>query len=972
MFQLTEEKHANRDVSGRLRLLEHIQGPFVLQTAAGMAEPSPEQLADAYLMAVAPAYAIAPDQLTSLAVSFADSADESGTRIHRDQVKEVAGSTVVSYTQSHGGMPVWGSDFAVHIATNPMRVTSSSSNLHDQITLANDAPQATAASKRIANPATLAQILGVGSTGGVSRINGVRMLVYRYDPAQRTEPGTSDESVSFEPVVPDLPLPPLPPSFRAGEYYAAAEVLFDHAPPDMEELHWRALIEPVTGSVLYLRPLVAHATALVFKVDPITQTGDPSKTPAAPEADLNLCRTRVDLADLLPRSPQDLTGTLTDIREIEAPTSTEPTTSSPYAFDYTSKTTDFAAVNGYYHVNWFFNLIKGMGIDPATYFDGTAFPVSVDAWSLGGSTNVNAHCPGNASGNGIGHFCFASAQAGQTLGIGCDVRVVIHEFGHALLWDHVNSPNFGFAHSAGDALGAILMDPDSLAPDRFLTFPWPQLPTGPLDRRHDRKVADGWGWFGSRYNTQYNGEQVLSTTLFRLYRALGGDSSHRADRAWAARYVAYLIIKAIGTLTSTTTNPEVFAVALMNADLTTTNFEGHPGGAVHKVIRWAFEKQGLYQPNATPGTPSPVTQEGQPPVVDVYIDDGRKGEYPFLYSFWESQDMWVRRSPDGGGTHEDPVVGRTNYMYVRVKNRGTAAATKVSVKAYHCNPGAGLAWPDHWSPMDVPVLSAPSPIPSGGDLVLGPFAWTPAISGHECLLAIASAHGDAACDTTVNGPVAHSRFVPFDNNIGQRNVHPVRVPSVAKLPERFRKIRMDVVNPFTKTARVEMVAHLPKALRAMDYWILFSSEGGKKFTLAPNERRSVLLSLTRDPRIPPRRPWEPGRVIVKPGIPTPEDAIDEDGGTSFEDLALVRRPLRIQVVALMDGQQVGGITYAIMPEKVQIDVSPAEETSRAAPVPESAPAGEAEPGHLAETIRQQPGVRSVRVTSMKLEVEFEA
>lgn len=38
------------------------------------------------------------------------------------------------------------------------------------------------------------------------------------------------------------------------------------------------------------------------------------------------------------------------------------------------KTTDFAAVNAYYHDNWFFRLIQGMGFDLNAYFDNTFFP----------------------------------------------------------------------------------------------------------------------------------------------------------------------------------------------------------------------------------------------------------------------------------------------------------------------------------------------------------------------------------------------------------------------------------------------------------------------------------------------------------------------------------------------------------------------------------------------------------------------
>jgi zinc metalloprotease ZmpB len=81
-------------------------------------------------------------------------------------------------------------------------------------------------------------------------------------------------------------------------------------------------------------------------------------------------------------------------------------------------------------------------------------------------------------------------------------------------------------------------------------------------------------------------------------------------------------------LTVPTRNPEVFATAMMDADESTSVFEGHPGGAWHKVIRWSFEQQGLYQPA---GASTPVTQPGAPPPTDVYIDDGRNGAYmPYL------------------------------------------------------------------------------------------------------------------------------------------------------------------------------------------------------------------------------------------------------------------------------------------------------------------------------------------------------
>ena len=54
--------------------------------------------------------------------------------------------------------------------------------------------------------------------------------------------------------------------------------------------------------------------------------------------------------------------------------------------------------------------------------------------------------------------------------------------------------------------------------------------------------------------------------------------------------------------------------------------EDQVGGTYWKVIRWAFEQQGLYQP---PGAPTPVTSVGSPPLVDAYVDDGRHGEYQY-------------------------------------------------------------------------------------------------------------------------------------------------------------------------------------------------------------------------------------------------------------------------------------------------------------------------------------------------------
>jgi hypothetical protein len=474
-----------------------------------------------------------------------------------------------------------------------------------------------------------------------------------------------------------------------------------------------------------------------------------------------------------------LTGSFVFLTDKTAPSPVLPTKPNPFNFAYVSRTDDFAAVNAYYHCDRFFRLVRDLGFNIPTYFDGTAFPVPVDHRGLGNA--VNAQCPGDNLGDGIGFVQFALADGtntGNPMSIAADWRVVLHEIaGHGILWDHVHSPNFGFAHSAGDGVAAILNDPATMlaGADRFITFPWVNI-----GRRHDRPV-NGWGWGGANDVGGYSSEQILATCHFRLYRSIGGDSSYLSRREFAADSAAYLILRGVGQLTPATNPPSglngplQWEQQLETADAgvwtRTSPAQIHAGGAYHKVIRWAFEKQGLFR---APGDPNTV--EGKPPAVDVYIDDGRHGEYPFQPNHWSCTDIWNRLTVgDGGGVHEEPEVGQTNFAYVRIKNRGTQAATNVVVKGFHCLPGVGLEFPTDWVPMATPQLAAPNLAASDSvGVVVGPFKWTPSQVGHECMFFSVSAKGDVGnIDGHVVGPIGEWRLVPHDNNIGQRNVHPV-------------------------------------------------------------------------------------------------------------------------------------------------------------------------------------------------------
>jgi hypothetical protein len=677
----------------------------------------------------------------------------------------------------------------------------------------------------------------------------------------------------------------LPPTIRDGRHYIVTEVLFTLALPGWGELNWRAFFERNTGAVLYLRAFVACVNGYVYITDPMTTAGGP--LPNGNVAALDSLRTLVVLQDLKPQTfntPVALEGRFVKLQDFQLPPAAPPTEQFGH-FLYDANTSNFSAVNAYYHLDALFQLMEDMGFTIANYFDDTSFnpgfPLRADHQAENNA--VNAHSLGNTTGTGSNGFTFGLAASATTVGIADDARIVAHEFCHALLWDSVHSPNFGFAHSAGDSLGAILNDPGTQAPDRFVTFPWVNI-----GRRHDRDVATGWAWGGVNDQNGYLSEQILCTTLFRAYRSTGGDSSELAIQKYAARYIAYLIIRGIGSLATSPITPSpipnVFTTALMNADIGTSVFDDQPGGGFTKVIRWAFEQQGLFQ---APGALKPFTTKGEPPPVDVFIDDGRNGEYDYAEKFWETTDIWNRLSPDGNHTHQTPIVGKTNYAYVRIKNRGTQPATQVVVRGHHCKPSAGLVWPDDWTQMTTNSIAVPGSIPPGGHVVVGPFRWTPRFVGHESMLMSVSASGDLANNNpatffpSASGPTPIWRLVPFDNNIGQRSVIPVPGGGSRRhLVAAFKHRSFWVHNPFDYTARVEIRAILPNFLSSRGWLVSWENPGATNFSLGPRGERKI------EPRL-----------------------IDGRDFTSAE--VNLAGQVAIEILLFVDGLEVGGLTYVL-------------------------------------------------------------
>jgi hypothetical protein len=513
------------------------------------------------------------------------------------------------------------------------------------------------------------------------------------------EPSTLQPDLHYKVIETLFTVRPLPAAQPRPLSYANGQT----AKPEEDgaDMHWRAFIEPVTRAVVYLRPGAAAcfgdmfpataaapvagivpATGKVFTADPVTLTRDdpyaPDQNPA--DASLKLLLLPVTLANVVAApagEPQRLRGKYVRLADLYSPVVDLPLddTPPPPAFDFTklpvSEANDFTAVHAYYHCDAMFRMLEQFNLlhtffpdfQDKTLAEMAESAIRIDPQGMGNSIDALTGDDENLMRVnriffGRGRQWTADAE-GATFDVGnaLDVRVVLHEFGHVLMLPILRSPNFGFAHSAGDSLAAILHDPCSRvrqSDERYKTFPWlmhenPERTDWPW-RYHGGPTANvaQWACKGDLYDQDtpyqqkapgYLREQMLSATLFRAYQAIGGDATPANPedtsaagvaalkvRYLAARYMAYLIIRGIAGLpasTSVPTNtPDAYAAALMVADTATTSytdprFPAQPirGGTVHKVIRWSFEQQGLYQ---RPGAPVPVIQAGQQP-VDLHI-----------------------------------------------------------------------------------------------------------------------------------------------------------------------------------------------------------------------------------------------------------------------------------------------------------------------------------------------------------------
>ncbi|MFE2124539.1 hypothetical protein ACFW9U_28300 [Rhodococcus aetherivorans] len=900
--------HVLRDDANRLREIRHSQEYWE------SAEGNPLAAAIDYVRAIASAYEVPTSELDNLRVRATHlDPREQDVKYRLSEERGSFDSVTVGFAQTVLNTPVWGAGLKVTVKQGPNRVIASLFTGHTgiEVTL-----PSTAAIERYKRIFTLTEVLRARSAAGdeVSeteadegaalvrdliatesrskletettsrpRLIRGRFWVYQYDESARLPSGTrvperanrgverpmESAGETADSALLTLPLPPVAESIVDGFHYLVAEITFEMPLDDRDRLIWRILVDVATDSVLYLRALASEVDGQVFAQDPPTKTGDTTLNSASANATLNPHRDTVTLQNIDPPAAgtQALSGSFGRVRQVEGDAVPAPTTPMGTDFLYAARTDNFAAVSAYFHVDRIFREIAGLGwtIDgPTGYFSNTIFPVPIDHRCFNGNV-INAHCVGDGLG-GIGHVGYGIMDLGDTvnvLGRACDPRVHWHELcGHGILYEAVGTANFGFAHSAGDSLSGIYFDPDSNLRGvdgtplgkpgdlRFTYAPWHPS----LDRRFDRDVAAGWAWGGPRDDGGYGSEEILATTLFRVYRSIGGDSSDLGRRRFASRMMMYLILRAVQNLTPAS-NPNYareFCTELMATDQLNWTSEGVFGGAYSKVLRWSFERQGEFQnPLITTGGPGDgtIVTPGRPPDQDVYIDDGRAGEYEYQPVHWHTTTIWNRRSADGGSTHEEPALGAVNYAYVKIKNRGTQAATSVVVRGFHTKPGAGLLWPGDFDPFTTAQITVGTIAGNNAEeRVVGPFQWRPNLNafGHDCMLMVVSADGDPSNidNLTVGEAIPEWRLVPNDNNIGQRNVQPVAGAGGGEgLLLSLQGVSLWVGNPNPRRARIRLQTRLPRLLASTGWHVGFDGVDDDGFVLKPGERREVVLHL---------------------------------------------------------------------------------------------------------------------------------
>ena len=154
-----------------------------------------------------------------------------------------------------------------------------------------------------------------------------------------------------------------------------------------------------------------------------------------------------------------------------------------------------------------------------------------------------------------------------------------------------------------------------------------------------------------------------------------------------------------------------------------------------------------------------------PLAIDVYMRDSTDddGDEPSTGAFWNSPDLWVRNTNDGGTTHQNPVAGQDNWFHARLHNRGEGIArTVVVTHAVKEWAGTQFVHPADYTPHTA-LIGLFNLVPDVPVTVAAKWAAVdvPVEGTHACWLSAAYVTGD---------PIASGAHVWEANNLAQKNL----------------------------------------------------------------------------------------------------------------------------------------------------------------------------------------------------------
>ncbi|MFH1009605.1 MAG: zinc metalloprotease [bacterium] len=212
---------------------------------------------------------------------------------------------------------------------------------------------------------------------------------------------------------------------------------------------------------------------------------------------------------------------------------------------------------------------------------------------------------------------------------------------------------------------------------------------------------------------------------------------------------------------------------------------------------------------------------------------------------WRSDDIWVRRQNDGltNQEHQNPEYRApgfgSNYVYVRIRNRGCSVSGNDSMYVYWAKASPSLSWPAPWDGSVSPPLmggfigSKLTGSVGGGGFAILEFPWNPpnpgdyssfgADSSHFCLL---SRIEESSGMTFPEGSGLNTN-VRNNNNIVWKNI-----TIVDEEADGSRKAWATVANMTRQTLSVKLRFAIPKEKgekSVFDWGRVFADLGGKLY-----------------------------------------------------------------------------------------------------------------------------------------------